>query len=334
MRLSVLLSVYNNAPFVERAVNSVLGQTWSDFEFIIINDGSTDGSTEILRRLAASDARIRLVEQENRGLVASLNRGFAMASGDLVARMDGDDESLPHRFAVQMAFLDKNPDHGVVGTQMVNVDEQGRTIRLTNKYPRNFEDFLGAMELLPLMSHPSAIISKAAFEKVGGYRAIYRHCEDYDLWLRLSEVTKLCSVDEILYRYCINPDQVTVQHLLHTAIGAAVAWEAYLQHKSGRPDPTEGLTALPDVHHLDELDTIFGVPGIARKVRARVAPKLLYSMPALTSGGSKLVGEYVADGGDWRPANRAVARLLRYGKFRGAGELAAILCRSYLAPRA
>ncbi len=333
MRLSVLLSAYNDAPYVERAVTSVLRQTYADFEFIIINDGSTDGSTEILRRLANADPRIVLVEQENRGLVASLNRGFAMAKGDLVARMDGDDECLPHRFATQLAFFDAHPEYGVVGCQQLNVDIHGRTIKLIDEYPRDFETFLPAMEFKPIMSHPGSMISRAAFEKVGGYRAMYRHCEDYDLWLRLSQITKLCSVDDVLLRYCVNDGQVTIQHLLHTAVGATVAWEAYLQYSKGRPDPTSGLTALPDVGHLGELDAIFGEPGIARRVRARVAPKLLYSLPALKSGGVKLVGEYVAEGGERRPATRAVGRLLRHGQLRGAGQLAASLCRSYLMPR-
>jgi hypothetical protein len=333
MRLSVLLSVYNDAPFVERAVMSVLDQTYSDFEFIIVNDGSTDGSTEILRRLADRDGRINLVEQENRGLVASLNRGFAMARGEFVARMDGDDESLPERFETQLAFVDKNPEYGVVGCQQLNVDVQGRTIRLIDVYPRDANEFLAAMETLPVMPHPGAMISKAAFDRVGGYRAVYRHCEDYDLWLRLSEVTKLCSVGEVLLRYCVNPDQVTVQHLLHTAIGAAVAWEAHLQRQSGRPDPTDGLSMLPDVDHLDELDEIFQLPGLSRRIRARVAPKLLYSLPALAGGGIRLIGDYVAEGGERGPATRAVARLLRNGEIRGAGKLAATLGRSYLARR-
>ncbi len=334
MRLSVMLSVYNDAPFVERAVASILAQTFADFEFIIVNDGSTDRSTEILRRLAQTDRRIILVEQENRGLVASLNRGFAMARGTLVARMDGDDESLPHRFATQLAFFDAHPEYGVVGCQQMNVDVRGHPLRLIDWYPRDAETFLAAMESSPVMSHPGAMIARAAFEKVGGYRSLYRHCEDYDLWLRLSEVTKLCSVDDVLLRYCINPDQVTVQHLLHTVIGAAVAWEAHLQRRSGRPDPTDALVHLPDVDHLHELDAIFGMPGIARRVRARVAPRLLYSLPALSEGGVRLVGEYVAEGGERGPATRAVALLLRYGKLRDAAQLAASLCRSYLAPRA
>jgi len=332
MRLSVVMSVYNDAPFVERAVTSILQQTWRDFEFIIINDGSTDGSGEILRRLGDSDRRITLVEQENRGLVASLNRGFAMARGELIARMDGDDESLPERFERQLAFRDRHPDHGVIGTQTVNIDTQGNPVLLTNRYPRSFEQFLTAMESEPLMNHPSAMIDKAIFEKVGGYRPLYRHCEDYDLWLRLSEVTKLCSVDDVLHRYRVNGNQVTVRHLLESMVGAAVAWEAHRARRDGRADPTASLSRLPDVERLDELDEIFGTRGVAARVRARVAPTLLYSVPALASGGTTLLCRHVAEGGDRQPIKRVVPRLLRHGQFREAGRLAVSLARSSLMP--
>ena len=331
MRLSVVMSVYNDAPFIERAVASIQQQTWRDFEFIIINDGSTDGSTEILRRLAAADRRIRLVEQENRGLVVSLNRGFAMASGEFVARMDGDDESLPARFERQVAFLDKHRDHGVVGTQTVNIDLHGNVVRVIDRHPRTFEQFVAALESQPLINHPSAMIAKAVFDKVGGYRTLYRHCEDYDLWLRLSEVTRLCSVDDILHRYRVNGNQVTVRHLLQVELGAAIAWEAHRARQGGRADPTTGMAVLPDVDHLDELDRVFGAPGVARRVRARVAPKLLYSMPALASGGAKLLSAYVTEGGDRPPVTRTVARLLRHGQLRVAGQLAASVSRSYFA---
>lgn len=330
MRLSVVMSVYNDAPFVERAVASILQQTWADFEFIIIDDGSTDGSTDILRRLAAGDARITLVEQENRGLVASLNRGFAMASGDLIARMDGDDESLPNRFDRQLAFLDKYRDHGVIGAQTVNIDQDGNVVRLTNRYPRSHEALLAALETQLLINHPSAIIRKSVFDRIGGYRAVYRHCEDYDLWLRMSEVTKLCSVDEVLHRYRVNPGQVTVRHLLEVALGAAIAWEAHHERQHGRPDPTAGLSHLPDVDHLDDLDRIFAEPGVARRVRAQVAPKLLYSVPALVAGGATLLCRYVADGGSRPPVTRALVRLVRHGQLRTAGRLAAGLSRAYL----
>lgn len=334
MRLSVVMSVFNDAPFVERAVTSILAQSWRNFEFIIINDGSTDGSTDILRRLAASDDRIRLVEQENRGLVASLNRGFAMAGGDLVARMDGDDESLPHRFERQLAFHDKHPDHGVIGAQTINVDKHGRVVSLFDSYPRDFDSFRAAMESDMLINHPAAIIDRAAFEKVGGYRSLYRHCEDYDLWLRLSEVTRLCSVDDFLHRYRLDPGQVTKRHLLPMEIGAAIAWEAHVERQAGRPDPTSGLSELPGVAQLDDLDRLFGRPGVARRVRARVVPKMLWSQPALTSDGAALLCDYLADGGDRRPVSRVVPRLLRFGQFRGAARLTASLSRSFLSKAA
>ncbi|SEM45568.1 Glycosyl transferase family 2 [Sphingomonas gellani] len=328
MRLSVVMSVYNDAPFVERAVTSILRQSWSGFEFIIINDGCTDGSTDILRRLATADPRIRLVEQENRGLVASLNRGFAMATGDLVARMDGDDESLPHRFERQLAFLDKHPDHGVIGAQTINIDATGKVVGLFDAYPRTDEAFRAAMESDMLINHPSAIIDRAAFEKVGGYRPLYRHCEDYDLWLRLSEVTKLCSVEDFLHRYRLDPGQVTKRHLLPMEIGAAVAWEAHRERQAGRPDPTTALGELPSVRQLGDLDRLFGKSGVARRVRERVVPKVLWSQPALTSGGADLLCQHVADGGDRHALPRVVPRLLRFGEYRGAARLAASLSRS------
>jgi len=144
-------------------------------------------------------------------------------------------------------------------------------------------------------------------------------------------VTKLCSVDDVLYRYRINPDQVTERHLLQVAVGAAIAWEAHLARTAGRPDPTDALAALPDAGQLDVLDELFGQPGVARRVRARVVPKLLYSLPALASGGTKLLGRHIAEGGDRPPVTRAAARLLCHGRLRGAGQLAASLSRSYLA---
>lgn len=329
MRLSVVMSVHNDAPFVERAVTSILGQSWRAFEFIVINDGSTDGSTEILRRLAAGDARVRLIEQENRGLVASLNRGVAVSKGTLIARMDGDDESLPDRFERQLAWLDAHPDYGVIGSQAVTIDHHDAFVELNDRYPRTFDQFMAALESHRLISHPTTIIDRALFERVGGYRPIYRHCEDYDLWLRLAQVTKLGSVDDVLLRYRVNPGQVTVHHALEVAIGAAVAWEAYLQRLAGRPDPTARLAVIPTADRLDELDVAFGEPGIARRVRARVAPKLLYSVPALAGGGVRLLDRYLAEGGDRPAVTRTVARLLRHGQFRGAGRLAASLSRAY-----
>src|SRR5690606_36363675 len=122
---SVLMPVYNREEYAPLAVESVLGQTFGDFEFIIVNDGSTDGVTEILRDYADADPRIVLIEQENTGYAVALNRGLERARGEFVARMDSDDISLPDRFALQVEFLQASPQVVVVGGQALRIDEDG-----------------------------------------------------------------------------------------------------------------------------------------------------------------------------------------------------------------
>jgi glycosyltransferase involved in cell wall biosynthesis len=111
------MAVYNERPYLGEAVQSVIDQTFTDFEFIITNDGSTDGSKEVLERFEQSDDRICLVHRKNRGLIASLNRGLDMARGKYVARMDGDDISRPERFERQVSFLERNPEIGILCRQ-------------------------------------------------------------------------------------------------------------------------------------------------------------------------------------------------------------------------
>src|SRR5947209_7771425 len=124
-RLSVVMPVYNAASVVREAIESILNQTFSDFEFIIVDDGSTDDSGKILREYAGRDDRIRLYTQENHGLVASLNRYCRLANGRYIARMDADDISLPRRFEKQFHFLEAHPEVGILGTWIQDIDENG-----------------------------------------------------------------------------------------------------------------------------------------------------------------------------------------------------------------
>lgn len=320
--ISVAMSVYNNAPFLRDAIESILAQSVTDFEFLIVNDGSNDGSAEIIDAYAARDPRVRPMHQQNRGLVASLNRLVTEARAPLIARMDGDDVSVPDRFARQVEFLARNPDHGVVGAWATSIDEQGRTCDTGGlDQPTTHQGFLAALKDKPLMCHPSVMMRSEVVRAAGGYRAAFRHCEDYDLWLRLSERTRLCSLPErlILYRY--SDSQVSEKHVVAQAIGAAVAWLAHVEREAGRPDPTEGLEQLPPV---DALDALFNQPGIARAVREMVAPRLVYSPVALGGPGYELVLSHVRDGareGMWKTA----ARLLRFGKPLRAMKLATAL---------
>jgi hypothetical protein len=321
--ISVAMSVYNNAPFLGRAIDSVLAQTFGDFEFLIVNDGSTDGSAQIIDDYAARDPRVRAIHQENRGLIASLNRLIDEARAPLIARMDGDDICLPQRFERQAAFLAANPDYGVVGAWATSIDEQGRDCDTGGlDQPTDHAGFLEALFDKPLMCHSSAMLRTDMLRAAGGYRGIYRHCEDYDLWLRLSERTQLCSLPErlILYRY--SDTQVSTRHILPQAIGAAVAWFAHEERVAGRPDPTEGLDALPPV---EELDALFGRPGVTRRVREIVTGRILYSDVALCGEGYEMLLDHLRDGGPREGMWKTAARLVRFGRPARALRLARTL---------
>lgn len=322
--ISVAMSVYNGERFLGPAIESVLGQTFGDFEFLILDDGSRDRTREIVAGYAARDSRIRPIFRENRGLVASLNELVDEAHAQIVARMDADDVCMPERFARQIAFLAGHPDHGVVGCWSEDIDEEGKSYTVdAPEHPDTHEAFLAAIESGgPLICHPAAMFRRDLVRSVGGYHAAFRHCEDLDLWLRLASLTRLCSIPERLIRYRHYAQQVSSRHATEQQVGAAVARLAYEERKAGRPDPTASLTALPPI---DELDALFGREGVARQVRATVAPQLLYSRAGLTDNGFDLVVDHLREGGRPEGIWRTVARLLRFGEPVRAARLAATL---------
>ena len=321
-RVSVAMSVYNNAPFLPQAIESILGQTFADFEFLIVDDGSTDGSGAIIDGYAARDGRVRPIHQANAGLVVSLNRLLREARAPLVARMDGDDVSLPLRFERQVAFLDAHPDHGVVGTWSPTIDEAGHRLEHVENHPATNAEFLAKLGDGPPLCHPSVMMRRDLVLEAGGYRAAFRHCEDYDLWLRLSERTKICSVPEELLLYRYSATQVSTRHVLEQQTGAAVAWAAHEERLAGRPDPIDRLDRLPAI---DALDAVFGHAGVSRAVRARVAPTIVYSPGALRAGGYDIVMAHLREGGSRDGSWRTVARLLKFGEPVRALRLAAAL---------
>lgn len=322
--ISVAMSVYNGERFLAEAIDSVLAQSFTDFEFLILDDGSRDGSGAIIRDYAARDPRIRPIFRENRGLIASLNQLLIEARAPLVARMDADDICRPERFERQIAFLEANPDFGVIGTRCENIDEHGMY------YPCNYPDlpdtfagFLAAIDARdPLICHPAVMYRRDLVRSIGGYHAAFRHCEDLDLWLRLATITKLASIPERLFSYRYSVNQVSHRHATEQQTGAAIAYLAYQERRAGRPDPTENLDRLPPV---DDLDALFGRKGIAQAVRARIAPGLLYSRSSVYDGGFDLVMRHLRDGGSRAGAWRFVVRLLRFSEPMRAFQLFATL---------
>jgi glycosyltransferase involved in cell wall biosynthesis len=322
--VSVAMSVFNGERFLAPAIESVLGQTMGDFEFLILDDGSTDSTRTTIAGYAARDSRIRLIARENRGLVASLNELLAAARAPLVARMDADDVSMPTRFAEQLAFLEANPDHGVVGSLTDDIDEDNRPFPLaTSEHPRNHEEFLRRIDTLgPLLAHPTVMYRRDVVLEVGGYHAAYRHCEDFDLWLRLAHRTRIANLPARLLRYRHYAGQVSSRHAFEQQYGVAVSHLAYYERLAGRPDPTEHLLVLPSIEKLDRL---FGREGVQQQVRGQVARALLYSHEAMAGHGFDMLLQHIAEGGRGPDLWRTVARLVRFGEPRRATRLALAL---------
>jgi glycosyltransferase involved in cell wall biosynthesis len=201
-RVSVLLVVRDAARFVGEAVDSILAQTFGDFEFLVYDDGSTDDSCEVLERAAGRDLRVQLFREEARGLTAWLERGVGDACGELVARMDADDVAHPERFARQVAFLDRHPECLVVGSDALLVDPRRRPIRRLGVRTRHEEI---EAELLrgrgDALLHPSVMMRRADVVAVGNYRTRYRVSQCLDLFLRLAERGRLANLPEPLLEY-------------------------------------------------------------------------------------------------------------------------------------
>ncbi len=198
MQISILLSVHNNERFIREAVLSLLGQTFRDFELLIVDDASTDTTPQILRELAEQDSRIRvLTNAMNLGLTKSLNLALAQTHSDFIARMDADDIALPHRLEKQLAFLNAHPDIDVVGTAYEWIDGDSHVIGQPNIVTDPDELHRALPRTNPLL-HSSVMMRQSALDRAHGYNETYRRAQDYDLWLRLSRHSRFANLPEVL----------------------------------------------------------------------------------------------------------------------------------------
>jgi glycosyltransferase involved in cell wall biosynthesis len=276
VNLSVLMPVYNAERYLAQAVESICRQTCRDFEFVIVNDGSTDGSAGILGDYAARDDRIRLIGRPNAGLVASLNDGLAAARGEFVARMDADDVALPRRFERQLDYLRRHPECVAVGTRVLVVDPEGWPIHVWDSPPAHEEidgrhmaadNEVGATAII----HPTAMLRRQAVEAVGRYRPAYGQAEDFDLWLRLAEVGRLANLPDVLLQYRRHPQGLSASRS-HLPAYLRQIWGARLEaHRRrnlafDRPAPTDSRWTASDSRlHWVEMAWRAGNYATARK---------------------------------------------------------------------
>lgn len=211
--ISVLLPVRNGMPYLPIAIESLLAQTFGDFEIIAIDDGSTDGTADYLRGLR--DPRLRSISPGGAGLAAALNAGLVEARGRFIARQDADDWSMPERFARQAAYLDAHQDITLVATCAGYVDGAGRpvdnawtrTVRSQQDPAQSPDRILRLMPLTCCLTHGSVMMRAGALREAGGYDPAMVPAEDYDLWLRLLPHHKLAKLPDRLYAYRVHDEQ-------------------------------------------------------------------------------------------------------------------------------
>jgi len=246
--VSVIMPVYNCERYLADAVQGILRQTFADFEFIIVDDGSRDSSLSILREFESNDARIRVVSRPNTGIVGALNDGIKHARGQFIARMDGDDVSLPERFERQLVFLLDHPDCVAVGSRVMLIDTDGEPIcTMCHEVSHDEIDRVNLEGLSHSMSHPAVMMRAEMLRRIGGYRKPYETAEDIDLYLRLAECGQLANLPEVLLNYRVHASSIGSRQRSTQAVRA---WAAIIDARRRR-----GIPILDGDEALDPYQT-------------------------------------------------------------------------------
>lgn len=235
-QISIVMPTYNAMPFLKYSVESILAQSFKDFEFLIINDGSTDKSKKYLDSL--SDPRIRVMHQTRHGLVTSLNTGIQEATHPWIARMDADDIALPRRLARQVEFLNLNPAYALVSCAFGYVGANGRRLKATQvqhfQSPPSYRPMVD-----PVILHQGALYKKELVAAVGAYRKL-TPAEDLDLWLRLDEASyKMACIPEVLMLIRILPGGISSRSFIRQRVAWKYVLTCATARKEGMEEPNQ-----------------------------------------------------------------------------------------------
>lgn len=206
-KISVVMAVYNGEKYLREAIQSVLDQTYTDFEFIIINDGSTDNSEQIIKSF--TDDRIKYFSKEHSGLINSLNLGLEKSRGEFIARFDADDISEPNRLAEQIKFFENNPQDVLVGSYATIINEAGIKTGELNYPPISWKKIKSYSLLHNPFIHSSVMFRKALISTIGNYNKKFKHIEDYEFWTRIIYKYPCANIPLPLIRYRLHNNQIT-----------------------------------------------------------------------------------------------------------------------------
>ena len=219
--VSVIMSVYNDEKYVPFAIDSILNQSFKDFEFIILNDGSTDKTLEILKEYKSKESRIVLIDQENKGLTKSLNIGIKKAKCKYIARMDSDDISHPQRLQKQIDFLEINQEYGFVGTNIEKIDEKGKHIEFNITKYSNAE-IQKTLCNRNCFAHGSVMINKEIVGDKLWYDEEFKYGQDYSLWAKIAKKFKVSNLQEPLYKLRLHENSISKEKIEEQSIYAGV----------------------------------------------------------------------------------------------------------------
>jgi glycosyltransferase involved in cell wall biosynthesis len=278
--VSVVMPVYNAAPFLKQALDGILAQTYGDFELILINDGSTDDSEAIIRQY--TDPRIRYSHQQNAGVAVTLNRGLGLATGKYIWRHDADDISLPTKLEKEVQFLESHPDYALCAVQVAFMTEQGKPA-WSFRQPAN-EYFNGVpfrqverehFSPYSPITHGTVLMRTAVARELGGYRTEFITGEDVDLWLRLIQGHKAAVLGECLSLHRLNRNSATRKHGWKNEYFRNLALRYYDQRRDGAPDDLQA--GKPPI--LPDRGTAGIAESTAGKGRTFRGDLLLYLLP-------------------------------------------------------
>ncbi len=233
-RVTIALPVYNGMPYLTKAVESILGQTYSDFRFVIINDGSTDTSAKYLDSI--KDRRVTVIHQENKGQGAAANRTFELCETEFYARIDADDVSLPERLKEQLTFMEEHKDIVLLGTQVAFI--VGQRIFPASGTPTEHNEIIKLLlRGKPVICQSAIMLRTDAVRKIGGYR-LEGAGEDFDFFLRMSEVGRVANLNQVLHYYRMHLGSVVATKHNENRRGIAYAIECSRCRRNGKPEPT------------------------------------------------------------------------------------------------
>jgi hypothetical protein len=236
--VSVAMAVCNVERFLAESIESVLGQTFADFEFLMVDFGSTDKSKTIAASYAAKDSRIKVYEVPNCGLAEARNAACAHAQGRYLAVMDADDVCLPERLKWEVDFMERNPEVGLVGGATDWIDSMGRSLGL-HEFPTEDREIKLALETRFPFCHPTILMRHAVFKEVGGYRKPFVFAHDYDLGVRVAERFRCANLKQVVLKYRIHSHQVSLRGQQQQTLCRLAAEGSAAFRKSGKPDPLD-----------------------------------------------------------------------------------------------